>query len=201
VSDVQPQLAEALRAQLARRPGGADRVGWKIGAGERESIRGDIAVGHLTSATVLAPGSTYRGGGEDLHADAEVALELVDERTVAAYGVALEIVDLAGDDDPSGVVAANVFHRAVAFGPGRPILPTGVRAALIVNGEVRASAPVANDFSAQLADAARLLHAVGEELRAGDRLIAGSVVQVPVERGDVVVAEMSELGRVRLAVA
>ena len=38
---------------------GAERVGWKLGVGERERIGGELAVGHLTSATRLDPGATY----------------------------------------------------------------------------------------------------------------------------------------------
>ncbi len=67
--NVDPRLIAALRAQLARRRKDAGRVGWKYGSGEAERIRGEIAVGNLTTATTLEDGETYRGGG-DLHADA-----------------------------------------------------------------------------------------------------------------------------------
>jgi hypothetical protein len=201
VSEVDAELTAALREQAAQRPPGARRVGWKIGAGERESIRGDIAIGHLTSATVLEPGSTYRGGGADLHADAEVALELGEEQTIAGYGVALEIVDLGVGDTPAAVVAANVFHRAVAFGPLRPTLSEGLRAGLVVNGELRASGPAGGDFAGKVRGVARLLRAIDERLRSGDRIITGSVVQVAIESGDVVVAELGGLDRVGLSIA
>lgn len=35
----------ALREQLAHRPSGAKRVGWKVGAVERERIGGESAAG------------------------------------------------------------------------------------------------------------------------------------------------------------
>jgi hypothetical protein len=53
-------LVRALRKQLKIRDGllqaGATRVGWKLGLGESERIAGQIAVGHLTSATCLEDG-------------------------------------------------------------------------------------------------------------------------------------------------
>jgi hypothetical protein len=201
VSEIDHRLTNALREQLRRRPEGARRVGWKVGAGDRERIGGEIAVGHLTSATLLEAGSTYRGGGADLHADAEVALELGEQHTIAGYGVALEIVDLAGTDGPEAVVAGNVFHRAVAFGPTRPTLPPGVDGTLWVNGELRAAAPAPDDFADKVAAVARLLATVGEHLQAGDRIITGSVVQVSLEAGDEVAAVLGEFDRVRLSIA
>jgi hypothetical protein len=42
----------------------------------------------------------------------------------AQHGGALELVDLAGTQDgPEAVIAGNIFHRAVAFGPCQPGLP------------------------------------------------------------------------------
>ena len=51
-----------------------------------------------------------------------------------------------------------------------------------------------------MAAAARLLGAMGERLEAGDRIITGSVVQVPVRPGDRVTADLGSLGRVELTV-
>ncbi len=141
MDDVDPRLASALAVQLRRRrlalEGGAEHVGWKLGVGARERIGTGPAVGHLTSATQLATGGAYRAGEAlELHADAEVALELgrdvspdTDERSagqaIAGYGAALEIVDLGAPDDAEAIVAANVFHRAFAFGRMQPSLPSG----------------------------------------------------------------------------
>ena len=67
MSEVDPRLVTALRAQLARRSS-ASRVGSKVGAGTRESIGGEIAVGHLTSGTLLepAPGQNVVAKGKGL---------------------------------------------------------------------------------------------------------------------------------------
>ena len=201
MTDGDPRLASALRRQLARRPDAARRVGWKVGRGDRERIGGEIVVGHLTSATLLEPGGSYGSRDADLHADAEVALELGNDGAIAGYGVALELVDLAEQGDAEDIVAANVFHRAVAFGPVRPSAPRDVEAVLRVNGERRDAAPVAEDFAATVPTVARILAAVDERPKPGDRIITGSIVQVPVTRGDVVAAEIGGLGSVQAAVA
>jgi 2-keto-4-pentenoate hydratase len=42
---------------------------------------------------------------------------------------------------------------------------------------------------------------MGERLEAGDRLITGSIVQLPVQPGDKVIADLGRLGRAGLTVA
>lgn len=181
--------------------------------GDRERIAGHIAVGHLTSETVLPSGALFRAPeGAELHADAEAVVELggdVDPRAgatsvagaIASFGAALELVDLAAlPGEPDSVVAANVFHRAVAFGAVHSSPPADLVVKLAVNGEVRAAARWPDDLGDRIAAAAELLDPVGERLRAGDRIITGSIVQVPVDIGDNVVADFGELGAVRLEV-
>jgi hypothetical protein len=134
VTDVDPVLVAALREQLGRRSADGHRVGWKVGRGDRERIGDGIAVGHLTSATLLESGSTYRDGS-GLHADAEITLR------------------------------------------------------------------ISEDFSETVRSVARVVGAVGEVLRRGDRIITGSVVQVAVSSGDDVVADFGSLGRVAVSIA
>ena len=183
--------------------------------GETERLGREVALGYLTDASVVSPGSTWTAGREvSLHADAELALEIAcgvtadaDDATlrdaVAGYGAALEIVDL--DDAPNGpeaVVADNVFHRAVAFGRLQREMPAGsTEGRLVVNGEVRATAPVDVDVAARVRAVARLLEAMGEQLCRGDRLITGSVVQVAIRPGDEVVADLGRLGDVAVSIA
>jgi 2-keto-4-pentenoate hydratase len=217
--EVDPRMVAALADQLARwraaLAGGAERVGWKLGMGDGERIGDEVAIGHLTSATVLGPGATYRGAGDrDLRTDAEVALRLGRDvapdadrvaagEAIAGFGAALEVVDLgAPPGGPESVVAGNVYHRAVAFGPFRPDLPPGpVHGRLVVNGRVLAAAPAAADLADRVRAAARLLGAMGERLQAGDRIITGSVVQVPIKAGDHVLADLGTLGRVDVRIA
>jgi len=215
MADVDPRLRSAVEAQLsawrAALEGGAERVGWKLGTGDRERIGPGPVVGHLTSATQLVPGGVFDAAGASaLHADAEVALTLARDvppgdaadDAIARYGVALELVDLGGSDDPEQIVASNVFHRAFALGSldRPPPVPASVTARLLVNGDVRGEAAAAHDQAELVQAVAEVLGAVGERLRAGDRLITGSVVQVPVQPGDEVVADMRGLGRVRVMV-
>jgi 2-keto-4-pentenoate hydratase len=205
-------LAVQLEGWRATLRGGAVRVGWKLGVGDGERIGGELAVGHLTSATLLESGASYSAGDTgDLRADVEVAFEIgrptgpgdpAADPALGAVGVALELVDLDGPPDgPEAVVAANIFHRAVAFGPFRPPpLPPGVQGRLLVNGRVAGSAPVAADVAGRLGAAARVLAAAGERLQPGDRVITGSVAQVPVRPGDRVAADLGRLGRVELSI-
>jgi 2-keto-4-pentenoate hydratase len=220
VSDVDARLVAALTAQLRQwrvtLAKGAERVGWKLGVGDAERIGAGPAIGHLTSATQLQPGSTYSAAGAvDLCADAEVALRLgtdvdpeADRETAGAaiqgFGAALELVDLGSPPpgDAERIVATNIWHRAFALGPlDGPPPPKGAEGRLTVNGEARDSGPLPQDFTDLVQVAATLLGAVGERLQAGDRLITGSVVQVPVEPGDEVVADLGSLGRAAATVS
>jgi 2-keto-4-pentenoate hydratase len=207
VTDLDARLASALEVQLEHwretLRSGAERVGWKLGLGERERIGAGPVIGHLTSATQLEPGGVYRADGAGLlHADVEVGIELGPQEAVVGYCAALELVDLASPDDPQEIVAANVFHRAFAFGPFRRSWPTdGVEAQLVVNGRTRAREPAEPDVAGLVHDTARLLGATGERLRAGDRMILGSIIQLPVETGDEVVADLGPLGRVQAEIA
>jgi 2-keto-4-pentenoate hydratase len=189
-------------------------VGWKLGIGDAERIGDEIAIGHLTSATLLATGSTFHSSGTTaLSADAEIFLEIGREpgpsptesearRAVAAYGGALELVDLGdAQDGPHTVIADNIFHRAVAFGPRHPRLPADeLDVRVLVNGQVRAAASAPDDFTERLSAAARLLDAMQERMRPGDRVITGAVVQVAVSEGDTVVADFGPLGRVHIGI-
>jgi 2-keto-4-pentenoate hydratase len=217
--DVDRRLASALAVQFRHRrealDAGAARVGWKLGIGEAERIGDEIAVGHLTSATLLRSGAGFRNTDSTaLHADAEIFVEIGSElarnastsearRAIVAYGGALELVDLGNAGErPEMIIADNIFHRAVAFGPPQVRLPAeGLDVRMIVNGEVRASAGAPADLAGRISAAARLLGAVHEQLRPGDRVITGSVVQVSLDSGDDVLADFGPLGRVQLAIA
>jgi 2-keto-4-pentenoate hydratase len=129
------------------------------------------------------------------HADVEVVVEIGSDE----LGVALELVELARP--PGGLealVESNVMHRGFVLGPTGT---TPGEARLIVNGEVRAAAPARADHRATVEGLARVLEAAGERLQPGDRILTGSVVQVPVAPGDHVVAEIDGLGRAETTLA
>jgi 2-keto-4-pentenoate hydratase len=202
MDEIVPRLKAALDRQLQGRrrdlDAGAGRVGWKLGVGDEERIGDGPVIGYLTTATVLDAGSTYSVGRDgDPRADAEVAVEIGPGGAIAGYRAALELVDLSGTDDPVEIVAANVFHRAVAFGPRHANLraPSG---RVLVNGTAAACSPAEADYESLVARTGELLAAMGERLESGDLLITGAIVQVPIASGDRVIAEVEPLGSVRL---
>jgi hypothetical protein len=91
---------------------------------------------------------------------------------------------------PAGIVATNVFHRAVAFAPvACAQMPTGLPGRGCSQTRLWRARP----------DGPVLLAAAGEQLRAGDLLITRSVVQVRVAAGDEVVADLGALVSVGLS--
>ena len=189
---IDPRLVAALRVRLVGRHGG--RVGWKLGVGDAERLGEMGSVGHITTTTRLDDGATYHSAGAELHADAEIAVVVG-----LGFAPALELVDLSNSDaGPEKIVKTNIFHRAVAFGQTADRLPS--EGALLVNGVVRASEPVP-DVGERLRSAEQVLAALGERFELHDRVITGSVVQVPVQSGDEVTADFGSLGRVSLRIA
>jgi 2-keto-4-pentenoate hydratase len=196
---IDARLIAALEWQLERRRAelgaGATHVGWKLGVGDRERIGAGPVIGYLTSASLLRGSDSFRArAGAELHADAELALELGDGGAIVGYGAALEFVDLRGAADAPTIVAENVFHRAVCFGPMHPQPFRPINGRLLVNGRERARATASGDVLPLVDRVGELLEAVGERLTAGDRLITGSIVQVPVRPGDRVRADLGRLG-------
>ena len=221
-ADVHPRLAAALEEQLGRRRAvlaqGADHIGWKIGGSipEVDGVTGGRpAVGYLTSSSLLPAGGAYLSQEDPaLHADTEVVVELASDvepacdvteaaAAIGGLGVGLELVDLSRPpSDLEGIAAANVFHRAVAFGPVASIArPLDAEARSVVNGHVRAAGRARGDHGETVQTVARLLGALGERLRRGDRILTGSVTQVPVGPGDEVLAEIEGLGSVVVTIA
>jgi 2-keto-4-pentenoate hydratase len=201
---IDPRLTDALAIQFGHRRAalrdGARHVGWKLGIGDRERIGDTLVVGYLTSRTVVTPGGRCQVAGDsDLHADVEIAVEFDAAQAIAAFGVALEIVDVHGDDAFT-IVADNVFHRAVAFGPFVPTHPSG-EARLTVHGQLRASAKLPDDVPDRVRTAARILAAMDEQIRAGDRIITGGVAQIPIRAGDEVTASIDGVGSASLTIA
>ena len=97
-------------------------------------------------------------------------------------------------------MARNVFHRAFVLGPLDRGGTEGVRGRMVVDGRLAAEAPARADHAELVLAAARILVTVGERLQAGDRLITGSVVQVPLAPGNEAVAQLGPLGAVGVRV-
>jgi 2-keto-4-pentenoate hydratase len=197
----------ALRAQQRRRQAelhaGAERVGWKIGRGIAEGEEQlEPVVGYLLSTTVLEPGEVFDGSlARSLRVDAEVALEIGADGRAARFGAALELVDVVRPPhDFETIVAENIWHRGVAFGPmSERRSPETFTARVVVNGEVRDETEGTVDVEETVGVVRTLVSAIGTELRQGDRIIAGSLLHVPVGRGDVTV-DLGPIGRVGVTI-
>lgn len=202
------RLIAALQEQRSRRDAvlrrGARRVGWKLGMGRREKIGEHIAIGYLTTDTVIGEARRYpvpAGCDRELHVDAELCVELdrdidpqangdVARAAIASCWPALEIVDLAPlAGEPDSIVADNVFHVAVAFGESPVPLLSRQQVVVYVNGKRQACAPWPADIPDRIASAASIAAALDERLRAGDRIITGAIIQVPTAAGDFIHAD------------
>jgi 2-keto-4-pentenoate hydratase len=187
---------------------GAEPVGWKIGFNLPEfqrklGIDAPLA-GFLTTNGLLEDGAEWSLGSEgQVIVESEVAVEIGDDgRSIVALLPALELADPPDlDQDVDTILAGNIFHRAVAFGPRAETSSPGA-GSILVNGEEQHSLS-AEHTGANLermveAVAARLAEA-DERLSPGDRIITG-VLAPPhkAEPGDTVRLELDAIGGVEL---
>lgn len=196
-------VAAGIRAQghllQERLDAGGTLAGWKIGFGspaamERLGTEAPL-VGFVVS--VLDAGSTVSLDGWTKPAfEPEIAIHLGrdlapgatrDEAAgaISALGPAIELADLDGPlDDIEGIVGANIFQRHVVLGPADSTRMggdvSGIDVHVLCNGtEVGATAdPEALtgnlvDLTVHTAD---WLAAAGHQLRAGQMIMAGSVI-------------------------
>lgn len=215
-SPLDPRVSAGTRRQLetwrARLAAGEGRLGWKIGLNppavmERVGIARPV-VGHLTSLSRVASGGAHSlAGATNPMVEPEVAIEVGEPfgpgARIASLAAALEVVDLdRAPDDLEDVVATNIFHRAVALGVPAGTSLQEATAVVALNGqEVHRfdAAPAAGDLEQVVAVVAETLAACGEQIQAGDRIIAGSLTPpLRVSPGDTVSLELGSLGRAEL---
>jgi 2-keto-4-pentenoate hydratase len=201
-------IVAALRGQLAERrrllEAGAERVGWKIALGIEEverRIGAQPVIGYLTSATQLASGGRHPAtAAGELRVDAELAVEIGRGGAIGGFAAALELVDLRqGRGSVESVIRANVLHRAFVLGSSDDEPARAAR--VYVDDALRAEGSVDFDVEERVEVAADWLAALGERLEPGDRIITGSIVQVPVAPGDEVALELEGLGRLEVAIS
>jgi 2-oxo-3-hexenedioate decarboxylase len=187
---------------------GAEPVGWKIGFNmpevqEKLGIDAPLA-GFLTTNGLLEDGAEWSLGDQgNVVVESEVAVELgEDGRSIAALLPALELADPPDlEQDVETILAGNIFHRGVAFGP-RVETQTPGAAKILVNGEEQHAVDAeraAADLERMVEAVAARLEAAGERLRPGDRIITG--VLAPPHRaqpGDTVRLEFEALGGAEL---
>jgi 2-keto-4-pentenoate hydratase len=189
---------------------GAEPIGWKVGfnisaAQEKLGIDAPLA-GFLSSDGLLDAGAEVSLDDGPVVVESEVAVELgADARSIVALLPALEVADPPDlDQDVETILAGNIFHRAVVFGPRvEANEPGGGR--VLVNGEVEhVMAP--GDTSAHLEEMVeavrKRLAAVDEDMLPGQRIITG-VLAPPhaAHPGDRVRLELDALGGVELVFA
>ncbi len=185
-----------MRTLLERRDAelrdGAAGIGWKIGfdtpAIQEHFGLHEAVVGYLTDSRVVAPGDTVSLAGWVAPAvEVELAARVGDDGGIAGVGPALELVDLDIDfSDIEPVLAGNVCHRHVVFGPEVPGAdPMALAATVTKDGAVVAEGRLSKDPSTTVAFVRGYLAAHGASLEPGQRIICGSVVApVSVAPGD-----------------
>jgi 2-oxo-3-hexenedioate decarboxylase len=217
------RVARGMATQLSDRAERGERhLGWKVGFGTAQAMvkLGTSAplVGHLVAAARLDSGAMVPiGDWGSPKLEPEVAVHLASDvdasggrdAVVAALGglgAAIELVDLDPDaDDPEDILARNIFQRAVLLGPAQDVREThDLRLRVLVDGEEAVdtsdiTAATGDVFDA-VASVAQTLADAGEQLRAGDVVIAGSIVPaLELEPGQEVVVELEPLGRLEVS--
>lgn len=188
---------------------GARPLGWKLGFGapaamEKLGIDRPL-VGFLTDRTLLPDGATaHVGDWAKPMLEAEVAVRIGADGRIDGYAVAIELADLdPPPEDADTVVAGNIFHKHVLVGPFREPVAQ-LTATLTRDGDKlgRTDTPTAltGGEYAQLVEVVR--EVAGDELRAGDVIITGSIFPpVEVRPGETVTAEVAPLGSLTVLIA
>jgi 2-keto-4-pentenoate hydratase len=196
-----------MRSLLARRAAeleaGAESVGWKIGFNakglqEHFGLDGPV-VGYLTDTTVCPAGEAVSLRGWQRPAlEVEVAIRVGEDGGVAALAPALELVDLVPMNELEPILAANIFHRGVVFGPEIPGADVRSLAVTVTGGSERlqADGQLTEAPEVTVAVVRSFLAAHGGTLAPGDRIIAGALIApLPIEPGDQLEVEFGTLGR------
>jgi 2-keto-4-pentenoate hydratase len=200
-----PRIAAGMRRQTALREqriaSGAKVVGWKVGFGapaakEKLKLAAPL-VGFLLDRAILPSGSQVSlNNWQKPVAEPEIAVHIgkdidggADEASIrasiAALGPAIEVADADGPmDDVESILAGDIFQRHVVLGP-RDNARAGANLIGLTGQLIRSGKPidVPADLEAntgKLVDTVRHVAdtaaAIGERLRAGQFIIAGSVV-------------------------
>ncbi len=139
------------------------------------------------------------GAGEDAAREA-----------IGALGAAFELADIDfPPDDPEAILVANVYQRAVVLGPASEAGAcgdlTGVEGRVLRDGVEVARADDPEEMTGAIVELvsyiADMLDAFGEGLRAGDVVIAGTVVPaLEVAEGGEIRFELGPLGAVDVTI-
>jgi 2-keto-4-pentenoate hydratase len=214
-----PRVRRGMERQLELRrkalADGARPLGWKLGLGTPAAMEklGTVAplVGFLTDRSVLDGGAGCAiGGWGKPSAEPEVAIHIAadvpgdaDRRTAAAaiggLGAAIEVVDVGESSDVEEILAGDIFHRHVVLGPAGAGDAQGAEVRLGAADPKVVDDPYAatGDPPSVVMHVASHLAALGETLRAGEVVIAGSIVPaLAVSPGDELRYRLEPLGEI-----
>ena len=216
-ADVSPAVLRGLAAQAARlrerTDAGERRAGWKVALNDPRVQKalgiGAPVIGFMTSATVLPGGARHSLAGSTRPAiEPEVAIHVGEGGRIAGLGAALEVIDVdLPFEDLEAILEGNVFHRAAVLGPPvAGVAGLAGRTARMTRGDGEQTTIDVEQAGLDPAEVVRLvggyLEAVGDTLRDGDVIIAGSLVPaVPLGGDERVALEIDGLGSVELEIS
>lgn len=199
------RIARGMKTQFELRKqrlgDGETSIGWKAGFGAPavlEKLKLDAClVGFMHDKNKLDSGATVSLAGWSKPAfEPEIAIHLgkdvaagADADTargaIAALGPAIELADLKAPlNDVEAILSGNIFHRHVIVGPSDPSRAgggtDGLHARVVRNGEEIVNTADVEALTGPLVAIVRrvadTVGAMGETLKAGQVIIAGSIV-------------------------
>jgi 2-keto-4-pentenoate hydratase len=199
------RIARGMRTQFELRKerlaAGETPIGWKAGFGAPavlQKLKLDACLaGFMHDKNRLASGAKVSlAGWSKPAAEPEIAIHLgkdvaagADTGTaraaIAAIGPAIELVDLKAPlDDVEAILSGNIFHRHVVVGPTDSSRAggdtSGLNARVLRNGEEAVATSEVEALTGPLVKivqrVADTVGAMGEPLKAGQVIIAGSIV-------------------------
>ena len=208
-----PRVKRGMQAQLARRAermgAGEKPLGWKIGLGAPAAMANlgtsGPQVGYLLQSALLSSGAQVNvKGWTQPGAEPEIAVQIGSDvapgsdaatarAAIAALMPAIELIDL--DSAPTAenldtVLAGNMFQRHVLLGEGRRGggETADLSAHVFRRGKLATEAADPEALTGKvpnlLVHLANTLNAFGESLKAGDIVICGSTVPMPLIEPD-----------------
>lgn len=194
-------MEKQLKLRQDRLNAGEKSIGWKVGFGtpasqERLGIHAPL-IGFLTERTLIPSGANVSIDGWTKPAvECEIAIyvgedlqEAADRETtraaIASIGPAFELADVHfPPDDVEMILADNIYNRHVILGTADRSRAGGVldglEARIYRNGNEVAKTTDLQAMTGDLIDivghVASLLFALGERLRAGEFIIAGTII-------------------------
>jgi len=219
-----------MEAQLSRWRAlgteGTRRIGWKIGLNDpavQRHFKLELpVVGYLDPDRVTADGAMLEVSAQaTIVAEAEIAIRVGRDvaagtsvaearAAITAFAPAIELLDSSRPARSlDEILEHDIFHEAVVFGAEVEVAPESVLRQLRVevsknHGMVRELEPslVPEELGSIVEVVADTLADHGETLRAGDRIIAGSLIKpVRLVAGDRIDVEIEPLGSVSVTLS